>query len=154
MSEDTLASIASKSTRAAIRAPTGLGQQRTRVQSLEQLADLGTRERAVQRRIAGKPLARAGEKHHDCLGPVRHPDRNTIAAYKALGAQVGSNTVDPALQFLPRQPAPSILQGNGIRPGYRMPGEQSIERIRLPHALLVVAPGLGWVMQREERAHR
>ena len=85
----------------AVRAPAGLRQQRTRAQSLKQLPDLCTGERAMQRRIAGKALARAGEKHHDRLDAVRHPDRNPVAAHKPFGPEIGSDTVNPPPQFSP-----------------------------------------------------
>ena len=72
---------------------------------------------------------------------------------ESLAREIGGDAIDPIAQLLPRQHAPAVLQGDRFGPLLRMAGQQSVERVRPPQTLLVVAPGLGGMMQREERAH-
>ena len=80
----------------AIGAPAGLGDERAGAQPLEQRADLGAGEGAVQRRVAGEPSARAGQERDDGLGAVRHPDRDAVAA--ARGRARDRSAATPSTQ--------------------------------------------------------
>ena len=129
------------------------GHQSLGRQALQQARNIGFRIGPVQGRIAGKALARAGQKSDNAFGAVGSPDRDTVAFDETKTAQIGGHAVDPQFQLGKGLAASAIHQRDSIGPLGRVAGEQAVKCVGTPQALVIIGLGGSRMVESQKLLH-